>query len=80
MLPTPAAQVIAAPRPLPRRRFTLPELCFYLGMAVTGSSVAAVALSIVAGDPTFLLGAPTGAGVATILGSAVAINRSERYR
>jgi hypothetical protein len=72
-------QVIAAPPP-PRRRFTLPELCLYLGMAVTGSSVAAVALSIVAGEPSFLLAAPAGAGALTILGSAAAINRQEAGR
>ena len=79
MPPTPSTPVIAAPRPLPRRRFTVPELCLYLGMAVTGSSAAAVALSIVAGEPTFLLGAPAGAGALTMLGSAAAINRSERH-
>lgn len=77
-LATSTTEVIAAPTPLPRRRFTLPELCLYLGMAVTGSSVVAVALSIVAGESTFLLGAPAALGAATILGSAAAINRTER--
>jgi len=73
-----------APPPWPqtatRRRYTLPELCFYLGMAITGSSAAAVALSVAAGDPTLLLGAPAVVGTAVIVGSGVAINHQERAR
>ena len=63
-----------------RRRFTLPELCFAAGIAVTTSGAVAVALSIAAGDPSFLLGIPTAAGGAIILGSAAAINREENPR
>ena len=87
--PAPALTVAAAPLPaspavvaaLPtRRRFSRAELGFHVGMAITGSGLAAVALSIAAGDPSFLLGAPAVFGCAIILGSAVAINREESHR
>ena len=84
----PTAPVGAAPvrdaAPVPirpdKRRYTLPERCFYLGMAVTGSAVAAVAVSILTGDPSLVLGVPVAAGTVLTVGSGAAINRSERYR
>jgi hypothetical protein len=78
MLPGPATPV-AAPTPT-RRRFTRAELCFHVGMAVTGTGAVAVALSIAAGDPSWLLAVPPVVGCTTILGSAMAINREESHR
>lgn len=77
-LNTPATPPVM-PRPA-RRRFTRAELCFHVGMAIAGTSAAAVALSIVAGDASLLLAAPVVVGCATILGSAAAINREESHR
>jgi hypothetical protein len=76
-VPMPPAALAAVPV---RRRFTRAEVGFHVGMAITVSGVAAVALSMVAGDPSLLLAAPPVVGCATILGSAVAINREESHR
>jgi hypothetical protein len=76
-VPMPPAPVAVAPV---RRRFTRAEVGFRVGMAITVSGVAAVALSMVAGDPSLLLAAPPVVGCATILGSAMAINREESHR
>jgi hypothetical protein len=76
-VPTPSASVAVAPV---RRRFTRAELGFHVGMAITASGVAAVALSFAAGDPSLLLAAPPVVGCATILGSAMAINREDSHR
>jgi hypothetical protein len=80
ILPGPPQHPAPAPAALPRRRFTRAELCFYLGTTITGSSGVAVALSILAGDPSLLLAAPAALGGAVILGSAAAINREESGR
>lgn len=76
-VPVPPAALAASPV---RRRFTRAEVGFHVGMAITVSGVAAVALSMVAGDPSLLLAAPPVVGCATILGSAMAINREESHR
>jgi hypothetical protein len=79
-LPVPSQPAPAAAAAARRRRFTRAELGFHVGMAITGSGIAAVVLSMAAGDPSLLLAAPPVVGCATILGSAMAINREESRR
>jgi len=78
--PAPAGPLATAFARPDRRRYSLAEVVFIAGRVLIAGGVLDLALCLLTGDVTYLLGlAPIG-GVALTLGGAVGINREESAR